>query len=123
MKTRQFVVLRHEPGKAGPRELHWDLMLEFGDSLRTWALLTEPQFGEEILADELPRHRSEYLTYEGPVSNGRGSVRRFDHGTFELAEDSPDQLCAKLNGKLLRGNLRLHHDQTNHRWTVLLTPG
>ena len=48
METRRFVVLRHEPGEAGPRELHWDLMLEFGDGLRTWALKSEPHVDKQI---------------------------------------------------------------------------
>ena len=120
METRRFVVLRHEPGAAGPRKLHWDLMLEFGGSLRTWALEHEPHVKEEILADELPRHRLDYLDYEGPVSGGRGIVSRFDRGTFEVVEDSPDRFCADLNGELLRGRLELTRDATIQRWIVLL---
>ena len=122
MDTRRFVVLRHEPGEAGPRELHWDLMLEFGDSLRAWALHSEPQVGEEIAADELPRHRSDYLDYEGPVSQGRGTVSRFDRGSFEVLQDSPEQLSVNLSGELLRGRLQLTRDIPNQRWIVLLIP-
>jgi hypothetical protein len=33
----------HEVGAA--RESHWDLMLEWGDVLRTWALASEPTVG------------------------------------------------------------------------------
>lgn len=121
METRRFVVLRHEPGVAGPRELHWDLMLEFGDSLRTWALQSEPHAGEDIVADELPRHRSDYLDYEGPVSRGRGTVSRFDRGSFEVVRDSPGQLTVDLHGELLEGRLQLTLDSTNQRWSVSLT--
>lgn len=122
MATHRFVVLRHEPGEAGPRELHWDLMLEFGDSLRTWALQSEPQIGEEIAADELPRHRSDYLEYEGPVSQGRGTVRQFDRGTFEVLQDSTEQLSVHVNGEVLQGQLQLTRDASHQRWIVLLMP-
>ena len=122
MATRRFVVLRHEPGEAGPRELHWDLMFEFGDSLRTWSLNREPQLGEEIVADELPCHRSEYLDYEGPVSQGRGTVNRLDRGSFEVLQDLPDQLSVNLHGTLLQGRLQLTHDVPNQRWIVSLLP-
>jgi hypothetical protein len=122
METRRFVVLRHEPGTAGLRELHWDLMLEFGDSLRTWSLHSEPQVGEEIAADELPRHRSDYLDYEGPVSQGRGTVSRFDRGSFDVVRDSPEQLTVNLNGAVLQGCLQLTHDIPNQRWIAVLIP-
>ena len=122
MATRRFVVLRHEPGEAGPRELHWDLMLEFGDSLRTWAMHREPQIGEEIAADELPRHRADYLEYEGPVSQGRGTVRQFDRGTFEVLQDATEQLSVHLNGEALQGRLQLTRDVSNQRWIALLMP-
>ncbi|MBI2480198.1 MAG: hypothetical protein HYV60_16665 [Planctomycetia bacterium] len=122
MDTRRFVVLRHEPGEAGPRVLHWDLMLEFGDSLRTWAFEREPQVGEEIAANELQPHRLDYLDYEGPLSQGRGSVSQFDRGSFEVVQDSPEQLSVNLNGELLRGRLQLTHDVPHQRWIALLMP-
>lgn len=119
---RRFVVLRHEPGEAGPRELHWDLMLECGDSLRTWALSREPSVGKQIAAEELPRHRLDYLDYEGPVSQGRGTVTRFDRGSFTVQEESSEQFQATLDGKRLTGLLQLTHDAVNQRWTVLFVP-
>ncbi|MCB9875519.1 MAG: hypothetical protein H6821_15210 [Planctomycetaceae bacterium] len=122
MEARRFVVLRHEPGESGPRELHWDLMLEFGDRLRTWALSREPLAGVPIAAEESPAHRSAYLDYEGPVSRGRGTVSRFDRGTFELEAESADEITATLAGRRLKGYLRLHRDASSQRWTVLLAP-
>ena len=122
METRRFVVLRHEPGVAGPSELHWDLMLEFGGSLRTWALKSEPCVGAAIPADELPRHRSDYLDYEGPVSRGPGTVRRLDRGSFEVIQDSPENLTVELHGELLVGRLQLTLDSTNQRWMACFMP-
>lgn len=120
MEPRRFVILRHEPGAAGPRQLHWDLMLEFGDGLRTWALDSEPCPGQEISANELPSHRLDYLDYEGLVSGGRGTVRRFDRGTFKVVEDVPGRVSVDLAGESLQGRLQLTYDSTHQRWKVLL---
>ena len=80
----RFVILRHEPGPASERPLHWDLMLETSGGLRTWALAEEPQVKRPIAATELPLHRPVYLTYEGPVSGARGMVTRWDQGMYRM---------------------------------------
>jgi hypothetical protein len=75
----RFVILEHDHP-----ELHWDLMLEAGAALRTWRLARPPQApGEAIDATALPDHRPHYLDYEGPVSGGRGTVKRWDAGWYE----------------------------------------
>ena len=122
METHRFVILRHEPGEAGPRALHWDLMLEFSDSLRTWALESEPHPGDEVVADELPRHRLDYLEYEGPVSQGRGAVSRIDRGTFDVLEDTTERLAVEVHGERLQGRLQLTRDAAHQRWIARLTP-
>lgn len=81
-RAGRYVILRHEPGPASERPLHWDLMLETPAGLRTWALMNEPQVNVPIDAAELPLHRFHYLTYEGPVSGARGVVNRWDEGTY-----------------------------------------
>ena len=78
----RFVILRHDPAPAGDRPLHWDLMLETADRLRTWALESEPGPGRTIAARPLVDHRPEYLDYQGPLSGGRGAVSRWDAGEF-----------------------------------------
>ena len=42
-------------------------------------------------AHRLPDHRALYLTYEGPVSGNRGSVRRELSGACEVTLDGPDR--------------------------------
>jgi hypothetical protein len=101
----QFVILRHD----APRGLHWDFMLQSGGSLRTWALAEEPQPGRAIAAESLADHRIEYLEIEGPVSGGRGSVTRWDRGTYELLCESSDVLELNLAGSRLSGRARLSH--------------
>ncbi|MEA1950003.1 MAG: DNA polymerase ligase N-terminal domain-containing protein, partial [Planctomycetota bacterium] len=95
----RFVVLRHD-SPAGP---HWDFMLEFADTLRTWALQDEPTAAQTVAAHALPDHRPAYLDYEGPVSGDRGSVERFDRGTFDVVEFKDDLLVVQLAGSKLMG--------------------
>ena len=68
----RFVVLEH----VRPEDRHWDLMLESGDALATWALKHSPDSAQPIAAEQLPDHRLAYLDYEGPISGGRGAVTR-----------------------------------------------
>ena len=77
----RFVILSHDHPFP-----HWDLMLEAGESLRTWRLRSQPEAEGEIDAEELGAHRLAYLDYEGPISGGRGTVTRWDHGTYEWGE-------------------------------------
>ena len=74
----RYVVLHH----TGVDEPHYDLMFESapGFPLMTWRATDWPL----AAGDQLTRigdHRSEYLDYEGPVSNDRGHVRRIVAGT------------------------------------------
>jgi len=78
----RFVILRHD----APRRLHFDFLLEVSGGLKTWALPQSPQDGVEMVCEALPDHRQGYLDYEGPVSGGRGTVTRWDWGTYGNAE-------------------------------------
>ena len=94
----RFVLLEHDHPF-----LHWDLMLETGDVLRTWRLAAPPEAGREMAAESLGDHRRAYLDYEGPVSGGRGTVRRWDAGTFQWITDEADQIEIRLEGEHYRG--------------------
>lgn len=41
-------------------------------------------------ARELPPHRPHYLTYEGPVSGGRGAVERIAEGVVDVTSSAAD---------------------------------
>jgi len=86
-----FVVLEHDH----PR-LHWDLMLDTGDALRTWRLGALPKTGVTTDCESLPDHRRAYLDYEGPVSGGRGRVSRVIAGQYELIQESAGELRLRL---------------------------
>lgn len=95
-----YVILEHDWPTP-----HFDLLLEAGDVLRAWRLLAEPEVGTEIPAEPNFPHRLLYLDYEGPVSGGRGNVRRWDSGTFEWIADAPDRVVVALKGTKLRGSI------------------
>jgi hypothetical protein len=97
-----FVVLEHHWNGV-----HWDLMLEAGTILRTWALETEPSFSRSAVAKQSADHRPIYLNYEGEISGGRGHVSRWDGGTFEWLHDSEDEVQVKLFGQRLNGRATL----------------
>ena len=77
----RYVVLRHD----GVPEPHFDLMVEAapGSKLVTWRSPQWPVCGEANLT-RLGEHRRDYLEYEGPVSNDRGTVRRVAGGTCSM---------------------------------------
>ena len=94
----RYVILEHDHPA-----LHWDFMLEAGDALRTWRLAECPQPGRVIPAEPVFDHRLVYLDYEGPVSGGRGSVSRWDFGSFTWLADTPEVVTVALAGSRCRG--------------------
>ena len=110
----RYVILEHDHPS-----LHWDLMLEDGNGLRTWRLAAPPQPGKFIAATAIFDHRLKYLDYEGPVSGNRGQVVRWDHGTFSWLKREEDDLLVELQGLRLRGTAvlkRIHGED----WTFSL---
>jgi len=106
-----YVILTHDHPF-----LHWDLMLQQGDSLRTWRLLEEPVPGHTIRAESLPDHRIAWLDFEGPVSGNRGTVRRWDSGAHEILGESDDFLRVKLSGRVLSGVAVVQVNPADGHW-------
>lgn len=117
----RFVILRHETPAGYERASHYDLMLEMGDSLRTWALAELPVPGREMVVEALPNHRLAYLDYEGAISGNRGVVTRLETGEFEVLEVSAEVLVVQLSGQQLRGRLMLRKDvDVGESWKLSL---
>ena len=101
-----FVILLH----TGHGAAHHDLMLPHGAALATWQLPADPAglaAGEELGAVRLADHRPAYLTYEGPVSRGRGTVQRTDRGTCRFVRAADDAWEFFLNGRRCHGRFQL----------------
>jgi hypothetical protein len=114
---RRFAILRHQPGPSSTRPLHWDLMFECDDVLRTFACPREPTTGQSLSVEQLEDHRLDYLDYEGPVSCGRGEVSRWDYGNFDVLEESPRHWLLDLRGHRCHGQVRFTAGD-DHRWML-----
>ncbi len=106
--VKEFVLLRHDLLDTR----HWDLMLDMGETLASWQILQDPLSedfapGSVLPARRLGDHRRGYLTYEGPVSRGRGQVTRTDGGAYFLLVRQVDLWTIRLAGRVLRGTFLL----------------
>jgi hypothetical protein len=99
----RFVVLTHD----SPRGLHWDFMLEQEQVLATWALPEPPDADGPLVAQQLADHRLVYLDHEGRISGGRGHVRRWDTGIYQLRSQNEQEWTVLLQGQRLLGEATL----------------
>ncbi|MCX6597528.1 MAG: DNA ligase D [Acidobacteria bacterium] len=109
-----FCVQRHHA-----RRLHYDLRLEIGGTLKSWAVPNGPTLDPAVkqLAVHVEDHPVEYATFEGNIPKGNyggGSMMLWDAGTFEVVTDVPaaDQLARgdfkfRLHGEKLSGDFGL----------------
>ena len=99
-------------------------MLERAAALQTWALYESPDSPEAIIAEALDDHRADYLTYEGPVSKNRGTVSRWDEGTYTLERDDPSLIVVVLAGEKLVGRAELRQQTDDPlRWRYVYSAG
>ncbi len=111
----RFVILRHDW-----KGLHFDWMFEEGETLLTWKTAEPPRPGAQ-LAESLPRHRRLYLDYEGPVSQDRGHVTRWESGEYEGNWSAEAALQWRLYGTKLRGTLWLQ-PLADRQWRLTFAP-
>lgn len=102
-----FVIQEHHSS-----HLHWDLRLEIGGTLKSWAVPKEPPIekGLKRLAIQVEDHPIEYANFEGVIPEGNygaGTVSIWDKGTFVLEEWNDHKLTMELRGKRLNGVFNL----------------
>lgn len=103
-----FVVQRHRA-----RRLHYDLRLERGGALASWAVPKGVPLdrGVRHLAVHVEDHPLDYAAFEGTIPAGQygaGSVEIFDRGTYALIEEKRDGgLTFDLHGRRLDGRWSL----------------
>ncbi|MHC4741221.1 MAG: DNA polymerase ligase N-terminal domain-containing protein, partial [Planctomycetota bacterium] len=105
-KHSQFVIQEHSRQNE---PVHWDLMLEADGALRTYRLDLPPeQLAERACtATRIHDHPLRFLTYQGSVNKGLGSVRIADSGMYSVIEQSTKSRLLCFDGKLLSGEFSL----------------
>src|ERR1035437_6889921 len=103
----RFVVQEHHATR-----LHWDLRLEHDGVLASWAIPNgiPPDPSENRLAVHTEDHPLEYLEFEGEIPAGEygaGTMRIWDHGTFELHKWEPRKVEVSFHGERLTGRYGL----------------
>ncbi len=99
-------------------------MVEQGEVLRTWALPSLPVAGALLEVEALGDHRIDYLDYEGPVAGDRGSVKRWDGGTYDIEHEDAVRLAIRVAGQRLQGIISLARiDAEAQRWTLAFDEG
>ena len=116
--TPRFVVQLHD---ATTR--HFDLRLQTGGVLRSWAVPRGPSLdpAERRLAVPVPDHDLEAGEFEGVhegATRGTGAVIIWDEGTVEIQNDAGDHLSFVLDGHKLRGRFGL--TRTGERQWILV---
>jgi bifunctional non-homologous end joining protein LigD len=97
----RFVVQEHSATR-----LHWDLRLERGGVLVSWAIpkgLPESP-GENHLAVHTEDHPLEYADFEGEIPRGEygaGTVRIWDRGLYDCLKWEPRKVEVALHGERL----------------------
>jgi DNA ligase D-like protein (predicted 3'-phosphoesterase) len=114
----RFVVQLHDA-----TTLHFDLRLQFGDVLRSWAVPKGPSLDPAVrrLAVPVADHDLDAGDFEGVhegQSRGSGAVIIWDEGTVDVLRDEPGHLSFVLHGDKLDGRFGL--TETGERQWILV---
>ena len=124
VQLSRYLFLEHTNAPDDPTCRHVDLLLEDGESCRTWRLSSVPlPNGPSLQATPLPRHRLIWLERtSAAVSGGRGWARRIMGGYYQghLPGNPKERIRVDLLGtaalhlpdpltlELAEGECRLH---------------
>ena len=102
----RFVIHEH---KTPDNSVHWDLMLEQGKTLKTFRLNRAPHHVTDTPCQAAPifDHETRFLTYEGPVQQGQGRVKRVDRGAYQSIRRTEQTWTVRLDGDVLRACVKL----------------
>ncbi|WP_270933453.1 DNA ligase D [Falsiroseomonas oryzae] len=111
----RFVVQKHDATRV-----HFDLRLELGGVLKSWAVTRGPSLdpADKRLAVQTEDHPMDYARFEGAIEEGygAGTVMVWDEGSWGPAPQIPDAAEA-----LAKGNLKfvLHGTRLRGGWDLV----
>jgi bifunctional non-homologous end joining protein LigD len=113
----RFVVQEHHA-----TALHWDLRLEHGGVLASWALPkgVPPDPRVNHLAVHTEDHPMQYLDFHGDIPEGNygaGSMFIWDTGTYDLEKWSDREVLVVLHGRRVEGRYVLFHTR-GKQWMI-----
>jgi bifunctional non-homologous end joining protein LigD len=112
-----FVVQEHHASR-----LHWDFRLEMDGVLKSWAVPKGPpeKPGLRRLAVQVEDHPIEYGGFEGviPSGYGKGAVKLWDRGSYDLESRRDEKIVFRLNGQRLKGRYALVHTD-GQNWLLM----
>ena len=113
----RFVIQLHDA-----TNLHYDLRLEQGGVLLSWAIPKgfPSRSGVKRLAIETEPHPVKYLTFEGVIPKGEyggGTMWVFDTGKYEIKDQTKKKITFTLKGKLVKGTFTLVKTRDN-QWLL-----
>ncbi len=121
--TSRFVIQKHDA-----RRLHYDLRLEAGGVLKSWAVpkgpSTDPR--EKRLAVPTEDHPVDYLDFEGVIPNrqyGAGTVLVWDTGEYDNLTSDDDGNEVPVPEAVERGHVsfRLHGEKLEGGYALTRT--
>jgi bifunctional non-homologous end joining protein LigD len=119
-ETHLFVVQKHDATR-----LHYDLRLELGGVLKSWAVTRGPSLDpkEKRLAVEVEDHPIDYASFEGtiPAGNyGAGTVILWDQGTWAPLVPGSDPAADLARGEL---KFRVEAHRMTGAWVLVRMKG
>jgi bifunctional non-homologous end joining protein LigD len=122
--TREREGLRYVIQKHAATRLHFDLRLELGGVMKSWAVPKGPSLDPSVkrLAMEVEDHPMEYNAFEGTIPKGEyggGTVMLWDVGTYapENAGEDPEEA---VRAGYTRGDLKIVFDGARLRGSFVL---
>jgi DNA ligase D-like protein (predicted 3'-phosphoesterase) len=114
----RFVVQLHDA-----TALHYDLRIQVGDVLRSWAVPKGPSLDPAVrrLAVPVEDHSLAAGDFEGVhegQARGSGAVIIWDEGPADIVRDEPGHLSVDLHGAKLRGGFALTRTGPR-RWILI----
>jgi bifunctional non-homologous end joining protein LigD len=117
-KAPRFVVQEHSATR-----LHWDLRLEHDGVGVSWAVPNgiprDPAENRKAVHTE--DHPLEYFSFEGEIPKGEygaGTMRIWDHGTYEVEKWRDDEIIFAFDGERLHGRYALFRAGGPKDWMI-----